>query len=99
MQGIEAVEGLKNTLNDNVLNQKKPFLGICVGMQLLCEIGTEFGEYHGLGYVEGRVVPFELDNSFKIPHMGWNKVTKQQEHPLLENIKDNDYLYFVPPII
>jgi len=95
MQGIEAVPKLKETLDNNVLNLKKPFLGICVGMQLLCDVGMEFGEYHGLGYIKGRVVPFALDDHFKIPHMGWNKIIKHVNHPVLNNIHNDDYLYFV----
>lgn len=95
MQGIEAVPALKEALDRNVLTHKKPFMGICVGMQLLCDKGMEFGEYHGLGYIKGHVVPFDLDKSFKIPHMGWNKITKKSAHPLLHDIQDNDYLYFV----
>lgn len=95
MQGIENVSGLKEALDDNVLRQKKPFLGICVGMQLLCEIGTEYGDYAGLSYVKGRVVPFELDERFKIPHMGWNKIAKHSDHPLLNDIQNEDYVYFV----
>lgn len=69
-------------------------LGICLGMQLLFQKSFEFGEHTGLGVFEGEVVKFNTE--FKIPHMGWNRCTfKNHTHPLLKNIKNNVYLYFV----
>lgn len=70
-----------------------PFLGICLGMQLLFEIGEEHGEHRGLGLLQGRVVHFPQGR--KIPHMGWNTVCIEQRSPLWEGIPDESYFYFV----
>ncbi len=73
----------------------KPFLGICLGLQLLFEKSYEFGETEGFGFIEGEVVRFELPKEFKIPHMGWNQVYKKKESELLKNIKEGEFFYFV----
>ena len=73
-----------------------PFLGVCVGMQMLFESGLERGTYAGLGLLPGRVEPFELtDNTLKIPHMGWNVITPRYDSPLLNGLPDNARCYFV----
>ncbi|HWQ88550.1 MAG TPA: imidazole glycerol phosphate synthase subunit HisH [Desulfitobacteriaceae bacterium] len=71
----------------------KPFLGICLGMQVLFDIGEEHGEHPGLGLIPGRVVRFPV--GLKVPQMGWNNVQIVREDPLLEGIPDNTYFYFV----
>jgi glutamine amidotransferase len=71
----------------------KPFLGICLGMQVLFDIGEEHGEHEGLGLIPGRVVRFPA--GLKVPQMGWNNVQIVREDPLLEGIPDNTYFYFV----
>ena len=73
----------------------KPFLGICLGLQLLFEKSYEFGETEGFGFIEGEVVRFELPKDFKIPHMGWNQVYKKKDSELLKNIKEGEFFYFV----
>ncbi len=73
----------------------KPFLGICLGLQLLFEKSYEFGETEGFGFIEGEVVKFELPADFKIPHMGWNQVYKKKESELLKNIREGEFFYFV----
>lgn len=73
----------------------RPFLGICLGLQLLFERGFEHGEHEGLGIFAGDVVRFELPRSFKVPHMGWNNVTKCKDSPLLDDIADGAHFYFV----
>ncbi|MCS6773729.1 MAG: imidazole glycerol phosphate synthase subunit HisH [Anaerolineae bacterium] len=79
----------------------KPLLGICVGMQLLFEVGEEMGEWEGLGLIPGRVVrfagaPFEGANALKVPHIGWNQLHPvRADHPLLRNIRADSYAYFV----
>lgn len=70
-----------------------PFLGICLGMQVLFDIGEEHGEHRGLGLIPGRVVRFPL--GLKVPQMGWNNVQILCEDPLMEGIPDNTYFYFV----
>jgi len=73
----------------------KPFLGICLGLQLLFTESEEFGTHKGLGIIPGRVRPFEIDPTLKVPHMGWNQVNIQRPCPLFEGITDGDHWYFV----
>ncbi len=72
----------------------KPFFGICLGLQMLFERSFENGEHRGLGVLSGDVVRFEI-NDLKVPHMGWNTVTKSADAPLLQEVKDGDHFYFV----
>ena len=99
MQGLQNVEGMIEALEQAVLKDKKPFLGICVGMQLLATRGLEFGEHEGLNWIEGDVVPIQpTDKSMKIPHMGWNVAVYNQDlsHPVLKNQKkEGAHFYFV----
>ena len=75
----------------------KPFLGICLGMQLLFEKGFEYGEHKGLGFLKGNVVSLEgkIDKALQIPHMGWNALDFNGESPLFKYINDGDFVYFV----
>ena len=95
--GIRAIPGLWQDLDDAVKIQGKPLLGICVGMQLLSDVGREFGDTPGFGWIKGEVRPIShLDKRLKIPHMGWNNLTFcDQPHPLLEGIKEGAHAYFV----
>lgn len=72
----------------------KPFLGICLGMQVLFEKGYEFGEFDGLGLIPGKV-DLITDPGLIVPHMGWNKLEIEQESPILDGVTDSDYVYFV----
>ena len=74
---------------------EKPFLGICLGLQLLFDISYEDGEYEGLGIVPGKVVRFDLPAEYKVPHMGWNQVSKRGESPWIAGIAPETYFYFV----
>jgi glutamine amidotransferase len=95
----DAVKNLKEKgLWDALLRSVesgKPFLGICLGLQLLFEVSHEFGTTEGLGLIKGEVVKFDLPKEFKIPHMGWNQVVKKKESRLLKGIKSGEYFYFV----
>jgi glutamine amidotransferase len=73
----------------------KPFLGICLGLQLLFEVGYEGGRHEGLGILAGEVVRFELPPPFKVPHMGWNQLRIRRPVPLLAGLDDGAYVYFV----
>ncbi|MDE6787855.1 MAG: imidazole glycerol phosphate synthase subunit HisH [Ruminococcus sp.] len=84
--------GLVDTIKEE--SAKKPFLGICLGMQLIFEKGYEFEECDGLGLISGSVHKME-EKDLIIPHMGWNKLEKLNDCPLLENIGDDEYVYFV----
>lgn len=92
-----AMENLQRYDLIDILNERKeagiPLLGICLGMQILFEKGLEIKETQGLGFLKGEVKLMEVDD--KIPHMGWNELCFQQDHPLLKNIKERDYVYFV----
>lgn len=94
-----AMENLKSlklieVLNKKVLIDKIPVLGICLGMQLLAK-NSEEGILPGLGWVDANVLKFNLDKALKVPHMGWNLVTKKKEHPLFENMHSEPRFYFV----
>ena len=83
-RGLDGVAGMSEALEDAVRKHGRPFLGICVGMQLMATRGLEFGETPGLGWIEGEVKAIEpADRSLKIPHMGWNTLTVVNDHPLL----------------
>ena len=95
----DAMDALKRRdLIEPILEQiqsGKPFLGICLGLQLLFEKGFEGGEHEGLGVLAGTVNRFELPESYKVPHMGWNQIKIRQSAPILETISDGGYFYFV----
>lgn len=91
MKKLEAI-GLVETIKNEA--SKKPFLGICLGMQLIFEKGYEFGEYDGLGLIKGDVRKMEAPELI-IPHMGWNKLEKLNDCRLMDGIGDNEYVYFV----
>ena len=96
MQGLVAVPGMVEALREKVLKEGAPFLGICVGMQLMATVGVEFGRHAGLGWIAGEVVKITPDDpSLKIPHMGWNELKKVQSHALLEGIPAGSHAYFV----
>jgi glutamine amidotransferase len=98
-RGLDGVAGMSEALEDAVRKHGRPFLGICVGMQLMATRGLEFGETPGLGWIEGEVKAIEpADRSLKIPHMGWNTLTVVNDHPLLAGIRtgaDGLHAYFV----
>ena len=77
------------------LEDKIPFLGICLGMQLLASLGEEHGNTEGLGLIPGTVKLFKSIKQERIPHVGWNEIDKQNEHPVFENIPDKSDFYFV----
>lgn len=81
-------------LEDNVLQKKKPFLGICVGMQILADRGTEHGEHQGLGWIPGSVDRMSV-GPLPLPHVGWNNLTINGESPLLQTITKEVDFYFV----
>lgn len=77
------------------IEKGKPFLGICLGLQILFSESEEFGLHKGLGVVKGRVVKFKPDPEHKVPHMGWNTVEKKKEVPMLKEVRGGDFFYFV----
>jgi glutamine amidotransferase len=99
MAGLLAVPGMRQTLEEKVIAGGTPFLGICVGMQLMAAEGREKGVHAGLGWIEGAVVRLEPENhGLKIPHMGWNTLAVEKPHALLSGIPDGEdglHAYFV----
>ena len=96
IKGLSAIPGMVEALREKVLKEGAPFLGICVGMQLLATVGVEFGRHAGLGWIAGEVVKITPnDPALKIPHMGWNELKFEQPHPLLDGIAPGAHAYFV----
>ena len=96
MKGLSNIPGMVDVVSEMVLKRGKPFLGICVGMQMLATIGREHGNHMGLGWIEGEVSPIvPSDSALKIPHMGWNELEQRRAHPLLDNLVDRAHVYFV----
>jgi len=94
--GLFGVPGMVDTLQREVIERGKPFLGICVGMQLMATRGVEYGVHAGLDWIAGDVVRIEpTDGTLKIPHMGWNELLELKPHPLLAGIEPHDHAYFV----
>ncbi len=97
--GLLSVDGMMQAIDEAVHAQARPFLGICVGMQLLATRGLEHGDYPGLGWIPGEVRAIApSDPSLKVPHMGWNTLRQSKEHPLIEGIatgEDGLHAYFV----
>src|SRR5438093_1108853 len=86
-RGLDAIDGMVAALNARVRAQARPFLGICVGMQLMAERGREYEVTEGLGWIAGEVDRITPDDpSLKIPHMGWNTLNALKPHPLLDDI-------------
>lgn len=97
MTGLAAIPGMLDALTEAVTQASRPFLGICVGMQLLARRGIEHGTHDGLGWIDGEVRPIEpSDPALKIPHMGWNTlVTDRPGHPVLRGLETGADVYFV----
>ena len=95
--GIEAHPGLVEALNEAVIDKGQPFLGICVGMQLMATTGIEYGEHAGLDWIEGKVVRLTPgDSELKIPQIGWNDLqTPAEPHPVLKAVGTGTDVYFV----
>jgi len=95
-RGLAAVPGLEAALVEAVQARGRPFLGICVGMQLMAERGREFETVDGLGWIAGEVRAIEpADRTLKIPHMGWNELSIRVPHPVLDGLPDGTHAYFV----
>jgi len=94
--GLMARPGLFEAIEARVLREGVPFLGICVGMQMMADVGREHGETPGFGWIPGEVVRIApADPALKVPHMGWNALEIARDHPVLEGIATGDHAYFV----
>ena len=95
--GLHALPGMVEALEEAVIGRGRPFFGICVGMQLMESVGREHGDHAGLGWIPGEVIALApSDPALKIPHMDWNALNIPQfSHPVLEGLGENAYVYFV----
>lgn len=94
--GLNAVDGMVEALEESVIKKGRPFFGICVGMQLMASRGIEHGTTEGLGWIAGDVVKLTPnDSELKIPHMGWNELQIDAPHPLFDGIESGCHAYFV----
>jgi glutamine amidotransferase len=100
-RGLEDVAGMTEALDDAVIGEGKPFLGICVGMQLMAKTGHEHGDHQGFGWIDAKVTAIDAPTgadraSFKIPHMGWNDLKlRDPAHPVFAGIGTGRHVYFV----
>ena len=96
VDALNNIEGLVNTLIEFAINQKKPLLGICVGLQMFADIGFEETETKGLGWIPGKVSKIDnQDGKYKLPHIGWNQINIVKESKIFKNIDNNSHMYFV----
>ena len=96
VDALNVINGLSETLNEFVINDKKPLLGICVGLQMFADVGYEETETKGLGWIPGKVS--KIDNQggkFKLPHIGWNQVNIIKDSKIYKDIENNSHMYFV----
>ena len=96
IDGLNKIDGLINTLNEFTIVNKKPILGICVGLQMFADIGYEEIETKGLGWISGKVS--KIDNKsgkFKLPHIGWNEINIKKDSKIFKDIDDKSHMYFV----
>lgn len=94
--GLLAAPGVFEALSRAVIDRARPFLGICVGMQLMATVGEEHGTHPGFGWIPGRVLPIHpADPTLKVPHMGWNRLSDVGAHPVLDGLGQGAYCYFV----
>jgi glutamine amidotransferase len=95
MNALAARDGLVEAMTEAVIGRGAPFLGVCVGMQLLADRGLEFGVTPGLGWIGGEVARLSpADPAAKIPHMGWNGLTEVADTPLMDGLGDGAHMYF-----
>jgi len=96
VEALNNIESLVNTLNEFAINQKKPLLGICVGLQMFADIGYEETKTKGLGWMPGKVSKIDnQDGKYKLPHIGWNQINIVKESKIFKNIDNNSHMYFV----
>ena len=96
VDSLNSIAGLVDTLKDFAITNKKPLLGICVGLQMFADIGYEEAETKGLGWISGKVSKIDNQNGkFKLPHIGWNEIEIQKESKIFKDIKNKSHMYFV----
>ena len=96
IDALNRINGLTDTLDEFVINKKKPLFGICVGLQMFADVGYEETETKGLGWITGKVSKIDNKNGkFKLPHIGWNQINIVKDSKIFKNIENNSHMYFV----
>ena len=96
VDALNNIKGLVDTLNEFVINNQKPLLGICVGLQMFADIGYEEEETKGLGWISGKVSKIDNQNGkYKLPHIGWNQINIFKDEKIFKDIENNSHMYFV----
>ena len=96
VDALNNINGLVDTLNEFAINNKKPLLGICVGLQMFADIGYEKTETKGLGWIPGNVSKINNKNGkYKLPHIGWNEIKIVKDSKIFKDVKNNTHMYFV----
>ena len=96
VDALNNFNGLVDTLNDFVISNKKPLLGICVGLQMFADVGFEETETKGLGWISGKVSKIDNQNGkYKLPHIGWNQINIIKDSKIFKGIENNSHMYFV----
>ena len=96
IDALKNINGLFDTLNEFAINNKKPLLGICVGLQMFASTGYEETETKGLGWISGKVLKINNQNGkYKLPHIGWNQINIVKESKIFKSIENNSHMYFV----
>ena len=96
VDSLNSINGLVETLKEFAITNKKPLLGICVGLQMFADIGYEETETKGLGWIPGKVSKINNQNGkFKLPHIGWNEIELKKESKIFKDIKNKSHMYFV----
>ena len=96
VDALNNINGLVDTLSDFVLTNKKPLLGICVGLQMFADVGYEEAETKGLGWISGKVSKINnQDGKYKLPHIGWNEINIVKDSKIFKDIENNSHMYFV----
>ena len=95
IDALKGLNGLVDTLNEYTINNKKPLLGICVGLQMFADIGYEETETKGLGWISGKVSKIDNQNGkYKLPHIGWNEIEIVKDSKIFKNIDNKSHMYF-----
>ncbi len=96
VDSLNSIDGLADTLKEFAITNKRPLLGICVGLQMFADVGYEEAETKGLGWIAGKVSKINNQKGkFKLPHIGWNEIEIQKECKLFKDIKNKSHMYFV----
>ena len=96
IDGLNSINGLIDTLSEFALNNKKPLLGICVGLQMFADVGYEEVETKGLGWISGKVSKIDNQNGkYKLPHIGWNQINIVKNSKIFKDIENKAHMYFV----